>query len=180
MFCGSSRTIKPVYAAAARQLGQALVQRELGLVYGGGATGLMGILADTVLEHGGEVIGVMPQALVSKEVVHRRLTRLHLVDSLEERKRLMSQLSNAFLALPGGFGTLDEIITVLTAKILGLDDRPLALWNVAGYWNRFLEFLDYAVSEGMIRPWQRELLIEETELSTLLERILAARPAKIL
>jgi len=169
VFCGSSRNVKPIYEEAARQVARELVKRDLGLVYGGAATGLMGILADTVLEHGGEVIGVIPHVLVSNEVAHEGLTRLYVVDSLEERKRKMASLADAFLVLPGGFGTLDELMEVVTWKILGVDERPLGIWNVAGYWNKFFEFLDYAMAEGFVRPHHRRLLVEEEDLGVLLD-----------
>src|SRR5262245_4044044 len=133
VFCGSSCGTKPVYSRAAQQIGQLLSQRKIGLVYGGGNVGLMGQIADACLNEGGRVVGVMPKALVEKEIAHRGLTKLHVVESMHERKALMADLADAFIALPGGYGTWDEFCEVLTWSQLGLHRKACALLNVNGY-----------------------------------------------
>jgi uncharacterized protein (TIGR00730 family) len=159
VFCGSSAGTGAAYAEAARALGRELAGRGLRLVYGGGNVGLMGILADEVLSAGGEVIGVIPQALVAREVAHAGLTRLHVVGSMHQRKALMADLSDAFLALPGGFGTLEELCEVLTWAQLGLHAKPCGLLNVDGYFDALLHFLDRAVDQGFLRAGHRALVL---------------------
>jgi uncharacterized protein (TIGR00730 family) len=177
VFCGSNAGTRSEYAEAARALAAVLVERNLGVVYGGGNVGMMGVLADAALERGGEVIGVIPRKLVDKEVAHRGVTELRIVETMHERKALMNELSDAFIALPGGFGTLDEFFEVLTWSQLGFHAKPCALLNVAGYYDRLLAMLDYAVAERLLRPAHRELVIADTDPSRLLQRLSAITPA---
>jgi len=175
VFCGSAPGAHASYGEAARALGLALARRGIGLVYGGGHTGLMGMVADAALEAGGQVIGVIPQTLVEREVAHRGLTELHVVHSLHERKALMGRLSDAFVALPGGFGTLDEFCEVVTWRQLGLHEKPCALLNINGYFDHFLTMLEHAQREGFIAARTMERLIVRNEVTRLLE-VLAATP----
>jgi uncharacterized protein (TIGR00730 family) len=160
-------------------MGEALARREIGLVYGAGNIGLMGILADTVLAEGGEVIGVIPEALVAREVAHEGLTEMHVVKSMHERKALMADLSNAFVAMPGGFGTFEEFCEVLTWSQLSIHTKPCALLNVAGYYDPLLTLFDHAVTERFIRPEHRALVLEETDPDRLLDRLFAFQPPPI-
>jgi uncharacterized protein (TIGR00730 family) len=177
VFCGSNAGARSEYAEAARALAKVLAERKLGIVYGGGNVGLMGVLADAALEHGGEVIGVIPQKLVDKEVAHHGVTELRIVETMHERKALMNDLSDAFIALPGGFGTLDEFFEVLTWSQLGFHGKPCALLNVAGYYDGMLAMLDHAVTERFLRPAHRELVIADTDPLRLLQRLSAFVPA---
>jgi len=177
VFCGSNAGARSEYAEAARALATVLAGRKLGIVYGGGNVGLMGVLADAALARGGEVIGVIPQKLVDKEVAHRGVTELRIVETMHERKALMNDLSDAFLALPGGFGTLDEFFEVLTWSQLGFHGKPCALLNVAGYYDGMLAMLDHAVTERFLRPAHRELIIADTDPLRLLQRLSAFVPA---
>jgi len=177
VFCGSNAGARSEYAEAARALATVLAERKLGIVYGGGNVGLMGVLADAALARGGEVIGVIPQKLVDKEVAHRGVTELRIVETMHERKALMNDLSDAFLALPGGFGTLDEFFEVLTWAQLGFHGKPCALLNVSGYYDGMLAMLDHAVTERFLRPAHRELVIADTDPLRLLQRLSAFVPA---
>jgi len=177
VFCGSNAGARSEYAEAARELAIALVERKLGIVYGGGNVGLMGVLADAALERGGEVIGVIPQSLLDKEVGHRGVTELLVVETMHERKALMNDLSDAFIALPGGFGTFDEFFEVLTWSQLGFHGKPCALLNVAGYYDLMLAMLDHAVAERLLRPAHRELVIADIDPLRLLQRLCALSPA---
>ena len=181
VFTGSRHGALPQYAGAAKQLAGDLVARGFGLVYGGGNVGLMNVLADAVLELGGHVTGVIPGALVSREVAHRGLTELRVVTSMHERKAVMAELSDGFIAMPGGIGTMEEFFEVLSWAQLGLHDKPCGLLNVAGYYDRMIQFLDHAVSEDFLKPKHRALLIVESQPSILLDRfeeITAAPTAK--
>ena len=151
MFCGSSPGRLPEYVAAATELGHELASRELEVVYGGASVGLMGALADAALAAGGTVIGVIPTRLVEHEIAHAHLTKLHVVETMHERKALMAELSEAVIALPGGSGTLDELFELFTWKQLGLHRKPLGLLDVAGYWRPLLAFLEHAVNERFLR-----------------------------
>ncbi len=177
VFCGSNAGTRSEYAEAARALAAVLVEHKLGIVYGGGNVGLMGVLADAALEHGGEVIGVIPRKLVDKEVAHRGVTELRIVETMHERKALMNDLSDAFIALPGGFGTLDEFFEVLTWSQLGFHGKPCALLNVAGFYDPMLAMLDHAVTERFLRPQHRELVIADPDPLRLLQRLSAFSPA---
>lgn len=159
VFCGSNTGVRPEYAAAARGLADELVRRQLGLVYGGGSVGLMGVLADAVLAGDGEVIGVIPRPLASREVAHAGLTRLRVVDSMHERKATMASLADGFIALPGGLGTLEETLEIVTWAQLGIHGKPVALLNVGGYYDGLRAFLGHAVAEGFVRPEHFALLL---------------------
>jgi len=159
VFCGSSAGSQPEYRACAQQLGAELTRRKIGLVYGGGNVGLMGAIADSVLEAGGEAIGVIPEHLMTREIGHKRLTKLHIVHSMHERKALMADLSDAFIALPGGFGTLEEFCEVLTWSQLGLHAKPCGIVNVLGYYTPLLAMLDHAVQERFLKPQNRALVL---------------------
>jgi len=167
--CGSSRGFDPCYLDMARRLGQALIGRDLELVYGGADVGLMGEVADTVLNAGGSVIGVIPRSFAHK-VSHQGLTKLHIVDSMHERKTLMFDLSDGFIALPGGFGTLEEVSELLTWAQLGLHKKPCGLVNVGGYFDLLLAFLDNAVSKGFMKREHREMLMVSECPEEMLER----------
>lgn len=171
VFCGSNRGSRPAYAEAARRMGTELARRRLGLVYGGGRVGLMGILADAALAAGGEVIGIIPEALLAWEVAHASLSDLQVVGSMHERKARMADLSDAFVALPGGFGTLEEFCEVLTWSQLGLHRKPCGLVNVDGYYDPLLALLDYAVTERFVRPEHRALVLEASEPVRLLDLV---------
>jgi uncharacterized protein (TIGR00730 family) len=158
VFCGSNSGAAPEYAAAAAELGRLLAERGLGLVYGGSNVGLMGTLADAALEGGGEVTGVIPRSLVEREVAHRGLTELLMVETMHERKARMADLADAFVAMPGGYGTFDELCEILTWAQLGIHSKPVGLLNTLGYWDPFLEFLDHAVAAGFLRPGHRQLV----------------------
>lgn len=171
IFCGSSSGSRPEYSAAARQLGSELVSRDITLVYGGSNIGIMRAIADTVLQMGGRAIGVMPQQLIDKEVAHKGLTALHIVNSMSERKERMACLSDAFIALPGGIGTLDELFEVMTWNQLGLIDKPIALLNTCGYWDGLVRFLDNMVVEKFVRPEHRNNLLLDHNPVHLLDRL---------
>jgi uncharacterized protein (TIGR00730 family) len=155
----------------ARELGKALVGRGLGLVFGGGHIGLMGVLADAVLEAGGEAIGVIPQALVARELAHERLTRMHVVDTMHQRKALMADLSDAFAALPGGCGTADELFEILTWAQLGIHAKPIGLLNTSGFFDPLLAWLDRAVQDGFVKQAHRALLLESATPEDLVDRL---------
>ena len=178
VYCGSREGSKPAYARAARDLGAALARRGIGLVYGGGRIGLMGVVADAVLAEGGSVTGVIPRALVSKEVAHLDLKDLRVVGSMHERKALMAELSDAFIALPGGFGTLEEFSEVLTWAQLGLHAKPIGILNVGGYFDPLLAWLNLAVKERFLKPVHRRLLLEAKEPQTLLDLMQDYRPRR--
>jgi len=173
VFCGSSAGRRASYREAAQRLGQNLARRGIGLVYGGGSVGLMGLLADAVLASGGTVDGVIPRRLARKEIAHAGLSRLHRVGSMHERKALMADLSDAFVALPGGMGTLEELAEILTWSQLGLHRKPCALLDVEGYWRPLVAFFDHAVEEGFLRPGDRAILLVETDPEVLLDRLAA-------
>ena len=179
VFCGSNPGVREDYRNSAQALARALAGRGLGLVYGGGNVGLMGMLADSMLQAGGEVIGVIPRSLVAKEVAHHGVTELRIVDTMHERKALMNDLSDAFIALPGGFGTLDELFEILTWSQLGIHGKPSGLLNVAGYYDRLLAMLDHAVAERFLRPAHRELVIADSDVDALLQRLAAFVPVPV-
>lgn len=171
VFCGSSSGHKREFFEAAVELGHLLAREEIRLVYGGGRTGLMGVIADAALEHGGEVIGVIPQALVEREIAHQNLSELHVVSSMFERKSLMLEFSDAFIAMPGGFGTLDEIFESITLTQVGVHFKPSGFLNVSRYFEPILEFVDNAVIEGLIQPHHRSLMVHDDQPKRLLERL---------
>lgn len=172
VFCGSSPGSRPVYRDAAVLLGRTLAERGHALVYGGSSIGLMGAMADAALEAGGEVIGVIPRTLVAREIAHPSLTVLHVVDTLHERKETMMTLAEAFLTLPGGYGTLDELFEVLTWAQLDLHEKPIGLWDVSGYFELLVRALDHAAVEGFLRPRDHERLAVSAELEVLLSHLL--------
>jgi uncharacterized protein (TIGR00730 family) len=159
VYCGSSPGASPEYRDAAIDLGAALVRHDLELVYGGASKGIMGIIADAVLQRGGKVHGVIPQMLQDKEIAHTGLTRLHVVTSMHERKSMMAALSDGFIAMPGGFGTLEEIIEMLTWGQLRFHDKPCGVLNVRGYFDKLLDYLDHARVEGFLRQENRDMLL---------------------
>jgi uncharacterized protein (TIGR00730 family) len=177
VYCGSNKGVRPEYAAAAQELGALLAREKIELVYGGGCVGLMGIVADAVLKHGGHVIGVIPEKLVIKEVVHEKLPDLRVVKSMHERKALMADLADGFIALPGGYGTFEEIFEVLAWSQLGWHQKPIGLLDAAGFYRSLLGFLDRAASEGFIRPKHRELVLVENDAEILLTRMKNFQPA---
>ncbi len=170
VYCGSSAGRRPEYSAAARRLGEELVSRGLDLVYGGSSVGIMKVVADAVLERGGRVTGVIPEALVRKEIAHRGLTELHVTSSMHERKMRMAELSDAFVALPGGIGTLEELFEAWTWGQLGLHAKPCGLLNVAGYWDGLTAFLDHSVAEGFVKEANRAMLVVSGDPKELLDR----------
>ncbi len=176
VYCGSNTGADPAYAHAARELGALLARRGLGLVYGGGRVGLMGAIADAALAAGGSVIGVIPEALVKMEVAHHGLTELRVVKSMHERKALMVDLADAFIALPGGYGTLEEFCEVLTWAQLGLHNKPHGLLNTCGYYDSLLGFLDHAVAANFIRPAHRQLVHTADQPEPLLDLLAQAHP----
>jgi uncharacterized protein (TIGR00730 family) len=170
VFAGSSPGASPLFAEVARALGRELALRGCGLVYGGGNVGLMGVVADAALAAGGHVTGVIPEFLVERELAHRGLSRLEVVRSMHERKDTMAQLSDGFVALPGGFGTLEELFEVVTWALLGLHEKPCGLINVGGYYDSLLAFLDGAVSAQFVKAAQRSMLIAGGDVRALLDR----------
>jgi len=173
VFCGSSPGARPAYADAAAELGGLLASEGIGLVYGGASVGLMGVLADAALDAGGEVIGVIPRGLVDREIGHTRLDDLRVVDSMHERKAQMAGLADAFVALPGGLGTLEELAEIYTWAQLGLHSKPLGVLDVEGYFAGLVGFLDHAVEEGFVSAENRARLLVESEPRALLDRIRA-------
>jgi uncharacterized protein (TIGR00730 family) len=171
IFCGSSSGTREIYLRSAQEVGRLLAERGIELVYGGGKVGLMGAVADACLGAGGRVLGVIPQLLVDKEVAHSGLTELRIVQTMHERKALMADLSDAFLALPGGYGTWDELCEVLTWAQIGIQRKANAILNVNGYYDPLLAMADRAVSEGFLRDIHRELLLADTDAARLLERL---------
>ncbi len=169
VFCGSSPGGHPEYAAVTTELARALAGAGLGVVYGGASVGLMGVLADATLAAGGEVAGVIPQSLVDREIAHPGLTELHVVGSMHERKALMAELSDGFIALPGGTGTLDELFEVYTWTQLGLQAKPLGLLDVRGYFAQLAGFLDHAVAERFVTPEHRGMLVVEERPAAMLD-----------
>jgi uncharacterized protein (TIGR00730 family) len=176
VYCGSNRGADPAFAEATRALAELLAARRIRVVYGGGKVGLMGVLADAALAAGGEVAGVIPQHLVDREIGHSGLTELRVVGSMHERKALMAELADGFVALPGGIGTLEELIEVYTWSQLGLHRKPLGLLNVSGYYDGLAGFLDHAVRCEFLRPQHRAVLAVEAEPDALLARLARAEP----
>lgn len=176
VFCGSSPGARPAYTEATEELARLLAAEGIGVVYGGGGVGLMGKLADAVLAHGGEITGVIPRALVDREIEHRQVEDMRVVDSMHERKALMAELAHAFVALPGGIGTLEELVEVFTWSQLGLHRKPCGLLDVEGYYQRLADFLDHAVQERFLLEQHRATLMVESDPGALLERLRAYRP----
>jgi|SRR5687767_743907 uncharacterized protein (TIGR00730 family) len=179
VFTGSSSGTRGEYRAAAEELGRLLAERGIGVVYGGARVGLMGVLADAALTAGGEVIGVIPEALVAKEVAHTGLSDLRVVGSMHERKALMSDLADAFIAMPGGWGTLEEFFEVLTWSQLGLHRKPCGLLNTEGYFDGLMAFLVHTVDEGFVRPEYGQALTVAATAGDLLDRLASAVPPAV-
>jgi uncharacterized protein (TIGR00730 family) len=179
VFCGSSPGSRPEYARAAELLGQVLVEREIGLVYGGASVGLMGKLAETVLGGGGDVIGVIPSGLVKMEVAFEGLPDLRVVDSMHERKAMMADLADGFIAMPGGLGTIEEIFEVLTWAQLGFHDKPCGFLNICGYYDHLITFLEGAVEEQFIRADHRSMVLVDEKPEALLDQFDQYRPPKV-
>jgi uncharacterized protein (TIGR00730 family) len=178
VYCGSSAGSSPVYADAARRLAKVMVDDNIALVYGGGNVGLMGVIADEVLRLGGEATGVIPKALMDKEVGHQGLTRLHIVKDMHERKAMMAELSEGFVAMPGGIGTLEELFEVFTWSQLGFHEKPIGLLNVNGFYNGLIQFLDHVIQERFLRAEQASLLVNAPEAGALVELLKTYRPQR--
>lgn len=179
VFCGSNTGKGEVYSAAARALAEAVARRGARLVYGGGSIGLMGVLGEAGLAAGGQVVGVTPRRLLERELVHKGLTELHVVESMTERKALMADLSDAFVALPGGMGTLDELFEMLTWNQLGLQRKPCGLLDAGSYFEQLMAFLDHAVAERFMTPEHRSMLMVERDAGKLLERLASELPPEV-
>ena len=179
VFCGSSMGIRPGYRKGAEELGNILLERRIQLIYGGANVGLMKVLADTVLAGGGEVIGIMPRRLVENEVAHHGLTKMHIVESMSERKTLMVELSDAFIAMPGGFGTFDELAEVITYNQLRLSDKPVGIFNIEHYFDHLLAFFTHTANEGFLRHEHRNNLIVDEKPSELLRKMMLYQPVAI-
>jgi uncharacterized protein (TIGR00730 family) len=179
VFCGSSPGIDPAYAQAARSLGRTLAEANVRLVFGGGHVGLMGVISNAALEAGGEAIGIIPKSLVERELAHPGLTDLRIVGSMHERKAMMSDLSEGFITLPGGTGTLEEFFEVLTWAQLGEHEKPCGLLNIAGYYDPLLAVFDHMVDEGFLSASNRALVLVESEPDKLLRRLDLYRPPEI-
>ena len=170
VYCGSNPGLRPEYTAAARFLAEELLSRKIGLVYGGAHMGIMGEIADTVLKGGGNVTGIIPKALVDREASHTGLSELIIVNSMHERKAMMADLSDGFIALPGGLGTIEELFEILTWAQLGFHKKPCGLLNASGYYDHLSAFLDHTVEEGFVKDIHRSMLIVEKNPATLLDR----------
>ena len=179
VYCGSSSGRIDAYAAAARALAQAMVERGIRLVYGGASVGIMGAVADEVLRLGGVAVGVIPEALMRKELAHAGLTELHVTPSMHARKTLMAELADGFVALPGGIGTMEEIFEIWTWGQLGFHRKPCGLLNVAGYYDSLIAFLDHAAGEQFVRPDQRRMLVVESVPANLIDRLTTYTPPEL-
>jgi uncharacterized protein (TIGR00730 family) len=178
VYCGSSMGASPAYADAARALAKAMVDQDIGLVYGGGNIGLMGTIATEVLQLGGKATGVIPKALMEREIGHVDLTQLHIVKDMHERKALMAELSDGFIAMPGGIGTLEELFEVFTWSQLGFHDKPIGLLNVNGFYDGLTGFLRHVVDQGFLKDVQASLLVCEARPAQLLERFKSYNPQR--
>jgi uncharacterized protein (TIGR00730 family) len=176
VFCGSRPGAREIYTAAARQLGATLANHQIELVYGGGRIGLMGSVADAAMEAGGRVTGIIPRALAEAERAHTALTELHIVNSMHERKALMADMSDAFIMLPGGFGTLEEFAEILTWVQLGIHQKPCGILNVGGFYDPLLTFFDYMLDQQFIRPMDRSYVIIRDEIPALLDALMHYQP----
>jgi uncharacterized protein (TIGR00730 family) len=179
VFCGSSQGSRPEYRVAAEEMGAELVRRNIGLVYGGTSVGLMGVLAGAVLKAGGEAVGVIPENLMAREVGHKGLIKLHVVRSMHERKALMADLSDAFIAMPGGYGTLEEFCEVVTWSQLGLHAKPCGVLNVLGYYSPLLAMFDHAVEERFLKTENRGLVLARESAAELLRVLEEWRPVRM-
>ncbi|RYX86519.1 TIGR00730 family Rossman fold protein [bacterium] len=179
VYCGSNAGARPDYLQAAQQLGQLLAQRQINLVYGGANVGMMGAIANAVISAGGHVTGVIPADLVDKEIAHKNLPDLRVVNSMHERKKLMADLSDGFIALPGGLGTFEEFFEVVTWGQLGFHNKPCGLLNICGYYDKLLDFLDSAVEERLVRAEHRAIILQSSDASELLEQMADYQPPTV-
>jgi uncharacterized protein (TIGR00730 family) len=179
VFCGSRPGARPAYVQYAKRVGSLLAERGIGLVFGAGSVGLMGAVASAALARGGEAIGVIPYSLLPKEPAHPGLTKLHIVESMHQRKALMAELADAFLTLPGGFGTQEEFWETLTWAQLGLHEKPCGILNVQGYYDYLLQYIDHAIEHGFVRPEHRSLILVESDPDRLVSMLLEYRPPKL-
>lgn len=179
VFCGSSTGNNPKFIETAKEVGKILAQQKITLVYGGAQIGIMGALANAVLEHNGQVIGVIPKFLTNKEIVHQELTELHEVKTMHERKLLMNEKSDAVMALPGGFGTLEELFEMVTWSQLGLHQKPIGILNIDGFYNHLLAFIDHTLSQELMTTANRKLIIDATDPSDLLHQMREYQPQDV-
>lgn len=179
VFCGSSSGSNIEYTLKAKDLGVLLVQKDITLIYGGSNVGLMRVIADTMMEAGGKVVGIMPHTLIEREVAHKGISVFHVVNTMAERKSMMNELSDAFIAMPGGIGTLDEVFEIMSWNQLDLIEKPVALFNVDGYYEQLLAFLDHSVDQQFVKPEHRVNLIAESDEKILLEKIFNYNPVKV-
>ena len=179
VFCGSQVGTNGLYRQAAAALGQLLAQRRYGLVYGGGHVGLMGVIADAVLQAGGEVIGVIPEAMVARELAHTGVTSMHIVPGMHDRKARMAELAEAFIAMPGGYGTFEELFEIITWAQLGIHQKPIGLLNVAGYFDALMALVEHAIAEGFIRPEHRQLTVMADHPAALLDMLTQHTPPPV-
>lgn len=179
VFCGSSSGSNIEYTLKAKDLGVLLVQKDITLIYGGSNVGLMRVIADTMMEAGGKVVGIMPHTLIEREVAHKGISVFHVVNTMAERKSMMNELSDAFIAMPGGIGTLDEVFEIMSWNQLDLIEKPVALFNVDGYYEQLLAFLDHSVDKQFVKPEHRVNLIAESDEKILLEKIFNYNPVKV-
>lgn len=179
VFCGSKAGTNPHYVAEAERLAELIVERGYGLVFGGGSVGLMGTIADRVLDRGGEVVGVIPTSLARKELLHPGVADMRVVGSMHERKALMAELADGFVAMPGGYGTFEELFEVITWAQLGLHGKSIGLLNVAGYFDPLVRLIDHAIQEGFIAPQHRELVVVEERAEPLLDAIATHHPPPV-
>ena len=179
VFCGSSAGSREEYSTKARDLGLLFVEKGITLVYGGSNVGIMHVIADTMMQAGGKVIGVMPHTLIEREVAHKAITEFHVVETMAERKAVMNQLSDAFIAMPGGIGTLDELFEAMSWNQLDLITKPVALFNVLGYYDQLLAFLDHSVDQRFVKPEHRVNLISDSDENILLDKIMNYKAVKV-
>lgn len=177
VFCGSRKGVRAAYMHAAQQTGSLIAQRGYELVYGGGHVGLMGTVAGSTLENGGKVIGIIPKALADVEIAHHGLTELHIVDTMHERKAMMANLADAFIALPGGYGTLEELCEIITWGQLGLHSKPFGILNVEGYYDGLMHFFNFATEEGFVHPTERDVIYSNTDIDALITQLENHTPA---
>jgi hypothetical protein len=171
MFCGSTVGKNPIYKQTAQEVGLLFVKKQIRLIYGGGRVGLMGIIADTVMQNGGKVVGIIPQFLIEMEVAHSRLSEMIMVKTMHERKKRMTDMAQGFMIMPGGIGTMDEFFEVFTWAQLGLHAKPIGLLNTNGFFDKLLAYIDFAVEEGFVKPQSREMILIETDAEQLIENM---------
>lgn len=179
VFCGSNKGNNPLYSISAHKLGSLLASLNISLVYGGASVGLMGDIADVMIKNGGEVIGVIPKFLLEMEIAHKNLSKLHVVNTMHERKAKMEEIADGFIALPGGLGTLDEFFEILTWSQLGIHNKPCGLLNITGYFDKLIDFFDYSVSQGFIRKEHRDIIFTEDDPAVLINKMLSYTPKRV-